>query len=129
MSTRRRTVRVCASSLAAVPVRGEILARMNRIRGVIARAEASADITIADSARLELLVLGELLGSLARALEAHRDLHPFESETLVEIEAIAAALGGVLEPPPISRAPAEVTVEAAEDDEVRHGLEEPDEDD
>lgn len=99
MSTRRRGVRVCPSSLVAVPVRGEILARMSRIRGVIARAEASADLTAADAARLELLVLGELLGALARTLESHRDLHPFESETMAEISAITAALGGVLEPP------------------------------
>ena len=96
MSTRRRTIRVCPSSLAAVPVRGEILARMGRMRMVITRAEGEVDLEAADAGRIELMVLGELMGALARALEVHRDLHPFESETLAEIDAITESLGGVL---------------------------------
>ncbi len=94
MSTRRRGVRVCPSSLAAVPIRGELLARMGRMRLAIDRAEGAIDLPTADAARLELMVLGGLLGALTHALETHRDLHPFETETLAEIAALADGLGG-----------------------------------
>ena len=91
-------VRICKASLAAVPIRGEISARMLRVRLAIHRAEAAGDGAAADAARVALLALGSLLARLAATLERHRDLHPHETESELELGELWATLDPITEP-------------------------------
>lgn len=93
-------IRLCRTSIAAVPIRGEITARMLRVRLAIHRAEAEGDGVGADAARVALLALGSLLARLTATMERHRDLHPHETESELELAELWAALGPILAPEP-----------------------------
>jgi hypothetical protein len=93
MSSRRVHIRLCPTSLAAIPIRGEIVIRSSRIRAAWHRAEAAGDPGRADLARLNFLALGSLLGELTAILARHHDLHPRETESLRELIGLHQALG------------------------------------
>lgn len=97
-------VRICKASLAAVPIRGEISARMLRVRLAIHRAEAAGDGAAADAARVALLALGSLLARLTSTMERHRDLHPHETESELELNELWATLDPVA-PVPVAASP------------------------